>query len=75
MGILPLVFLPGPKCRKPGLTGFETFDIVGISESANSESANSESANSESANGREAWRMAPKQMCTVRGAEWTRRAM
>ena len=35
MGILPLQFLPGQSIDSLGLTGFETFDIVGISESAN----------------------------------------
>jgi aconitate hydratase len=29
MGILPLVFLPGENAESFGLTGFETFDIVG----------------------------------------------
>jgi aconitate hydratase len=31
MGILPLVFLPGENAESLGLTGFETFDIVGLS--------------------------------------------
>ena len=35
MGILPLQFLPGQSIESLGLTGFETFDIVGIGESAN----------------------------------------
>jgi aconitate hydratase len=30
MGILPLVFLPGENAESLGLTGFETFDIVGL---------------------------------------------
>ena len=30
MGILPLVFLPGQSAESLGLTGFETFDIVGV---------------------------------------------
>ncbi len=30
MGILPLVFLPGQNAENLGLTGFETFDIVGV---------------------------------------------
>ena len=30
MGILPLVFLPGQNMESLGLTGFETFDIVGV---------------------------------------------
>ena len=30
MGILPLVFLPGANADSVGLTGFETFDIVGL---------------------------------------------
>ncbi|MGQ9840364.1 MAG: aconitate hydratase AcnA [Anaerolineae bacterium] len=34
MGILPLQFLPGQNVESLGLTGFETFDIIGISESA-----------------------------------------
>ncbi len=55
MGILPLVFLPGQNAESLGLTGFETFDIVGISESANGESANG--------------RMAPKQRYTVRATD------
>ena len=50
MGILPLVFLPGQNAESLGLTGFETFDIVG-----------------ESANGE--WRMAPKQLMTVRATD------
>jgi aconitate hydratase len=32
MGILPLQFLPGENTETLGLTGFETFDIIGISE-------------------------------------------
>ncbi len=35
MGVLPLQFLPGQNVESLGLTGFETFDIVGIGESAN----------------------------------------
>ena len=35
MGVLPLQFLPGQSAASLGLTGMETFDIVGISESAN----------------------------------------
>ncbi len=35
MGILPLVFMPGQNADSLGLTGFETFDIIG--ESANGE--------------------------------------
>ncbi len=35
MGILPLVFLPGQNVESLGLSGFETFDILG--ESANGE--------------------------------------
>ena len=31
MGVLPLQFLPGQNAESLGLTGFETFDIVGIS--------------------------------------------
>ena len=31
MGVLPLQFLPGQSAESLGLTGFETFDIVGIS--------------------------------------------
>jgi aconitate hydratase len=31
MGVLPLQFLPGQNAASLGLTGFETFDIVGIS--------------------------------------------
>ena len=30
MGIVPLVFLPGENLKSHNLTGFETFDIVGI---------------------------------------------
>lgn len=30
MGILPLQFLPGESCETLGLTGYETFDIVGL---------------------------------------------
>ncbi len=35
MGILPLVFLPGQDAESLGLTGFEVYDILGISEAAN----------------------------------------
>ncbi len=35
MGVLPLQFLPGQNVESLGLTGFETYDIVGISESGN----------------------------------------
>ena len=31
MGILPLQFLPGESAEALGLTGFETFDIEGVS--------------------------------------------
>ena len=31
MGVLPLQFLPGENAESLGLTGFETFDIVGMS--------------------------------------------
>ena len=31
MGVLPLQFLPGQNAESLGLTGFETYDIVGIS--------------------------------------------
>ncbi|MUT66931.1 aconitate hydratase AcnA [Paenibacillus sp. NEAU-GSW1] len=31
MGVLPLQFLPGEGWKQLGLTGFETFDIVGLS--------------------------------------------
>jgi aconitate hydratase len=31
MGVLPLQFLPGQNAASLGLTGFETFDILGIS--------------------------------------------
>jgi aconitate hydratase len=34
MGVLPLQFLPGQSAVSLGLTGFETYDIVGVSESA-----------------------------------------
>lgn len=34
MGVLPLQFLPGQSAVSLGLTGFETYEIVGISESA-----------------------------------------
>ena len=30
MGILPLQFLPGESCETLGLTGYESFDIVGL---------------------------------------------
>jgi aconitate hydratase len=30
MGILPLVFLPGENAESLGLTGFESFDILGL---------------------------------------------
>ncbi len=49
MGVLPLQFLPGQSAESLGLTGFETFDIVGIG--------------GEPVNGE--WRMAPKQRLTV----------
>ena len=32
MGILPLQYLPGESAATPGLTGRETFDIVGLSD-------------------------------------------
>jgi len=35
MGVLPLQFLPGKNAATLGLTGMETYDIEGISESAN----------------------------------------
>ena len=55
MGVLPLQFLPGQNAASLGLTGAETYDIVGISESANGESANRP--------------MAPKQVYTVRATD------
>jgi aconitate hydratase len=57
MGVLPLQFLPGQSAESLGLTGFETYDIVGISES---QSNGTMSANQ---------RMAPKQMLTVRATD------
>ena len=33
MGVLPLQFLPGQSAQSLGLTGEETFDIAGLSES------------------------------------------
>ena len=32
MGVLPLQFLPGQSARDLGLTGYETFDILGLSD-------------------------------------------
>ena len=58
MGVLPLQFIPGQNAESLGLTGFETFDIVGIGGESHGEAAHS-------ADGREAWRMAPKQRFTV----------
>ena len=55
MGVLPLQFLPGQNATSLGLTGFESYDIVGISESANGESASRQ--------------MAPKQILTVRATD------
>ncbi len=52
MGILPLVFLPGQNAESLGLTGFETYDITGISECDPTDRPNG--------------RMAPKQVYTVR---------